>query len=80
MQQLGANQRGKVLAEVRSAVPLTDDQKGRLADALNRSTGKDVEVAVVVDESVLGGLVTRIDDQVIDGSVRSRLSQLREAF
>lgn len=71
---------GSVVAQVRSAVALSDDQKTRLAAALSRSTGKQVEVLVEVDPSVLGGLVTTIGDTVIDGSVRHRLSQLRESF
>lgn len=70
----------RTVAQVRSAVPLTDDQKARLAEALKKSTGKDVDVVVVVDPEVLGGLVTQIGDTVIDGSVRQRLSQLRESF
>lgn len=71
---------GRVVAQVRSAVALSDDQKSRLAAALSKSTGKEVEVLVDVDPSVLGGLVTTIGDTVIDGSVRHRLSQLRESF
>jgi F-type H+-transporting ATPase subunit delta len=70
----------RVIAQVRSAVPLTDDQKARLAEALKANTGKDVDLVVVVDPEVLGGLVTQIGDTVIDGSVRQRLSQLRESF
>ena len=70
----------KVIAQVRSAVALSDDQKSRLAAALAESTGKQVEVVVEVDPSVLGGIVTQIGDTVIDGSVRQRLSQLRESF
>jgi F-type H+-transporting ATPase subunit delta len=70
----------KVVAEVHSAVELTDDQKSRLAAALKQSTGKDVDIVVVVDPSVIGGIVTQIGDTVIDGSVRQRLSQLRESF
>jgi F-type H+-transporting ATPase subunit delta len=70
----------KVIAQVRSAVALSDDQKSRLAAALAKSTGKQVEVVVEVDPSVLGGIVTQIGDTVIDGSVRQRLSQLRESF
>jgi len=70
----------KVIAQVRSAVELSDDQKSRLAAALSQSTGKQVEVVVVVDPTVLGGIVTQIGDTVIDGSVRQRLSQLRESF
>ena len=76
----GAAQRGRAVAEVRSAIPLAPDQERRLADALKTATGKDVEVKVIIDPSVMGGLVAQIDDQIIDGTVRSRLNQLREAF
>jgi len=65
------------LAEVRTAVPLTDDQKTRLAAALANATGKNVNVKVVVDPSVLGGVVATIGDTVIDGSVRTRIDQLK---
>jgi F-type H+-transporting ATPase subunit delta len=77
---LSASRTNRRIAEVRSAIPLDDDQKRRLAEALTASTGIDVEVVVVVDPSVVGGIVTQIGDTVIDGSVRSRLSQLRENF
>ena len=77
---LSASRTNRQIAEVRSAVELDDDQKRRLAEALKVSTGLDVEVVVVVDPSVMGGLVTQIGDTVIDGSVRSRLTQLRESF
>ena len=70
----------KVIAQVRSAVALSDDQKRRLADALSKKTGKQIEVVVDIDPTVMGGLVTQIGDTVIDGSVRHRLSQLRESF
>jgi F-type H+-transporting ATPase subunit delta len=72
--------RNHAVAEVRSAVLLTNDQRKRLADALKQSTGKDVEVKVVIDPSVLGGIVTQIGDTVIDGSVRHRLNQVRESL
>ena len=64
----------------RPVSPLTDDQKTRLADALGKATGKKVEVKVVVDPSVLGGLVAQVGDTVIDGSIRARLDQLRESI
>ena len=70
----------KEVAEVRSAVPLNDDQRKRLAEALNKATGKQVEVKVIVDPSVMGGIVAQVGDTVIDGSVRSRLEQLKNAF
>ncbi|HWH35720.1 MAG TPA: ATP synthase F1 subunit delta [Acidimicrobiales bacterium] len=68
------------VAEVRSAVPLDDDQRSRLAEALRSATGKQVEVKVIVDPSVLGGLVAQVGDTVIDGSVRTKLDQLRETI
>ena len=67
-----------MVGEVRSAVALTEDQQARLAEALGKATGKRVEVKVVIDPSVLGGLVAQVGDTVIDGSVRARLDQLRE--
>ncbi len=74
-----AEERNQAVAEVRSAVPLDDETVDRLARALARRIGNQVEVRVVVDESVLGGLVARVGDTVIDGSVRMRLERLREA-
>ena len=65
------------LAEVRAAVPLTADQQTRLAAALTNATGKQVNLKVVVDPSVLGGIVATVGDTVIDGSVRTRIDQLK---
>lgn len=75
-----AQSSNKVVAEARSAVNLTDDQRQRLAAALSAATGKDVEVKVIIDPRVLGGIVAQIGDSVIDGTVRHRLEQLRKAF
>jgi F-type H+-transporting ATPase subunit delta len=75
-----AQERQEAVAEVRSAVELTDDQRHRLAQALGKRTGRKVTVKVIVDPSVLGGVVAQIGDLVIDGSVRTRLIQLKEAL
>jgi F-type H+-transporting ATPase subunit delta len=65
------------VAEVRTAVALTADQQTRLAAALANATGKQVNLKVVVDPSVLGGLVATVGDTVIDGTVRTRIEQLK---
>jgi F-type H+-transporting ATPase subunit delta len=75
-----AETRSKALAEVRSAVPLDDKTVERLAAALSKATGKKVEVKVIVDESVIGGIVARIGDTVIDGSIARRMDSLRQAL
>ena len=68
------------VAEVRSAVALTDAQKARLAEALGKAAGKPVNLKVVVDPSVIGGLVATIGDEVIDDTVRTRLDQVKARF
>jgi F-type H+-transporting ATPase subunit delta len=76
--EVAAERRQATVAEVRSAVALDEAQRARLAEALSRSTGHAVEVKVVVDPTLVGGVVARVGDQIFDGSVRSRLADARE--
>ena len=68
------------VAEIRTAVDLDPATVERLVAALARQTGKRLEPKVIVDPSVIGGIVARVGDTVIDGSVQKRLSGLREAL
>jgi len=77
MVQRAASSKDLEVAEVRSAVPLTEEQQVRLKAALANATGTNVNVKVVVDPDVLGGLVATVGDRVIDGSVRTHLEQLK---
>lgn len=74
--QRAAAAKEKVAAEVRSAIPLTAEQCARLEAALTKATGKQVQVKVIVEPSIMGGLIAQVGDTVIDGSVRSQLDQL----
>ena len=78
LSHLAAESRNSVVAEVRSAIPLDDVQRKELANALSSATGKNVEVKVLVDPSIIGGVVAKIGDTVIDGSIKRRLEQLKE--
>jgi F-type H+-transporting ATPase subunit delta len=78
--ELAAQTREHEVAEVRSATPLDDAQLQRLAESLSLATGKNIEVKLVVDPTVMGGLVATIGDTVIDGTVRHRLEQLKETL
>ncbi len=73
-------EREHALAEVRSAVELTAEQRDRLAEALSSATGRKVDVKVVVDPSVIGGVVARVGDEVFDGSIASRLEDAKQAL
>ncbi len=76
--EVAAERRQRQLAEVRSAVPLPDERRASLEAALSKATGRAVEVKVVVDPSVIGGVVARVGDEVFDGTVRTRLQRARE--
>ena len=77
---LAAEERGRRVAEVRSAVELDEDEYLRLVEALERTAGRPVEVRVQIEPSLLGGMTVEIGDTVIDGSVRHRLDEFREAL
>jgi F-type H+-transporting ATPase subunit delta len=70
--------RNSVVAEVRSAVPVGESQREELAEALSNATGTRVQVKVVVDPTVIGGVVAKVGDMVIDGTIRHRIEQLKE--
>lgn len=69
--------RGRVTAEVTTAVELSGEQAERLRAALAAHTGHAVTLRPVVDPDVGGGVVVRVGDEVIDGSVRNQLNRLR---
>lgn len=70
----------RVVVQVTSARPVNDDQRARLADAVRARTGFEPSFEERVDPSLIGGLVVRIGDQKIDGSVATKLAQLGEAL
>jgi len=78
--QASAARRNRSVARVLSATELTAEQTERLAAALTRLYGREINVRTAVDESVKGGLVVRVGDEVIDGSVASKLAAARAAF
>ena len=75
-----AHIREKETAEIRTAVELDDETLDKLVKALSKATGKSLDVKVILDENVIGGIVAKIGDEVIDGTVRSRLSKLKETI
>jgi F-type H+-transporting ATPase subunit delta len=68
------------VARVIAAAPLSDTQQQRLAAALSSLYGRSMSVRTAIDPAVRGGLVVRVADEVIDGSVATRLLQARAAM
>lgn len=77
-QELYNKEKGIVVAEVTTAVALDKEHSERISDQLARITGKTIELRLRQDPSILGGMITRIGDEVIDASVASRLAELSE--
>ena len=75
-----AGRRDTVVAEVRSAVELDGERKTNLVAALGANLGKTVEGRFIVDPTIIGSVIIRIGDEVLDGSVRHRLEQARVAL
>jgi len=73
-----AREASRRVADVRSAVELTAADRQRLAAAISRFTGAEVEVRVTVEPDLLGGFVAQVGDTVLDASLRQRLHQARE--
>ncbi|MCQ0023652.1 F0F1 ATP synthase subunit delta [Streptomyces somaliensis DSM 40738] len=75
LSRLAASRRDRMVAVVTSAVPLTDRQKERLGAVLARMYGREMHLNLDVDPAVLGGISVRIGDEVVNGTIASRLEE-----
>jgi F-type H+-transporting ATPase subunit delta len=70
-------ERGISVAQVTTAEPLTADEEAMVREQLAKMTGNTIEITSTIDPDIIGGIVVRIGDQVIDGSVRNKLERMR---
>ncbi len=75
-----AEDKGEVTAEVTAAKAMTKAQQEKLSKAIKAAVGKDVKINVAVDDSLIGGLVVKVGSQMIDSSIRARLSALQNSM
>ncbi|MDX1515067.1 MAG: F0F1 ATP synthase subunit delta [Gammaproteobacteria bacterium] len=75
-----AESEGRSQVEVRSAFELDDAQKSHISDAMSKRLGTDVSLSVEVDKSLIGGVVIRAGDLVIDASLRGRMNRLSNSL
>lgn len=75
--EVAADRRSRVVATVTAAVPLTEAQRDRLAAALHQLYGHEVHLNIEVDPELIGGVRVELGDEVIDGSILSRLEEAR---
>lgn len=77
---LVAKHKGEVTASVTVAEQLSDTHLKSLKDALNTVTGKDVDLQVQVDPSIIGGLVVKLGSRMVDTSLRTKLNSIKTAM
>jgi F-type H+-transporting ATPase subunit delta len=75
---LAQESREKVTAEVITSVPLTEDLIQRLEKELSKASKKQVFLKPMIDESILGGVIVKIENKIIDGSVKHRLEEIKQ--
>jgi ATP synthase F1 delta subunit len=78
--ELAVARRGEIVAHVTAAADLSDAQHARLTEVLSRIYGRPVAVQLHVDPDLLGGLSITVGDEVIDGSIASRLAAAESAL
>ena len=71
---------GKLRAEVIMATQPTESDLARIKEALVKAVGQDVEVTSKVDPGIIGGIITKVEDKVFDGSIKTQLERVRNAL
>ncbi|MFP4039637.1 MAG: ATP synthase F1 subunit delta [Desulfosudaceae bacterium] len=79
-QKLVDEYKGVVQAEVISASKLSDDAVEKIKASLSRMTGKEVMLNITQDTALIGGVVTRVGDMVLDGSIKTQLENMKESL
>ena len=78
LEQLVLDYRNEAIAQVTTATPMDEQQSTLVRDALEKQMGKSIIMQARIDPSILGGVIARVGDEVIDGSVRYRLNALQQ--
>ncbi len=70
----------RTLAEIYSAVALSEEQKNGICKKLEKLTGKKIDPVYIIDESLIGGLKIEVDGKTLDGSIRHRLGEIKDVM
>ena len=70
--------KGIKIAFVKTAVPMTEDEKNLLREKLSKKYNNEIEIDQQIDPSIIGGVFLKVDDEVVDGTVRGRLESMKK--
>ena len=78
MKEIYLEKHNTLEAVVKSAVPLLDEEVNQLKEKIETKYNKKIQMKLIVDKTLLGGLYVRVGDDVIDGTVKSKLDEMKE--
>lgn len=78
MEKINLEKNNTLLAKVKTAVPLLDDELNELKENLRKKYNKKIIITAEVDKSLLGGVYVRVGNDVIDGTVKSKLNEIKD--
>ena len=78
MEKIDLERKNTITGIVKTTVPLTEEEFNKLVKTLEEKYNKHIILEQVIDESILGGIYVRINNDVIDGTVKSKLNELKE--
>ena len=71
---------GKISADITTAKELSESDLSRIKSALSKATGKEVEVSVNIDPSIVGGILAKVEDKVYDNTIKTQLERMRDVL
>ena len=71
---------GKISAEITTAKELSEGDLSRIKGALSKATGKEIEVSVNIDPSIIGGILAKVEDKVYDNTIKTQLERMRDVL
>ncbi|WP_446898307.1 F0F1 ATP synthase subunit delta [Clostridium sp. LBM24168] len=80
MENIYLEKHDTIVAEVKTVVPLTEDEKGKLKAKLEEKFNKKILIKSELDPSIIGGVYVNVDNQVIDGTIKSKLSEMKKVM
>lgn len=80
LREISLEKNNKVIAEIKTVIPLTDDERKALTEKLSKKYNKTIILREIIDESIIGGVYVRVGDDVIDGTIKYKLESMKKVM
>ncbi|WP_234122314.1 F0F1 ATP synthase subunit delta [Clostridium hydrogenum] len=80
LNEIALEKANKVIAEIKTVIPLTDNEREQLKDKLEKKYNKTIILKEVIDKEIIGGVYVRVGDDVIDGTIKNKLESMKKVM